>query len=447
MRVRAAVVEVGLTISGDIDTFSTDEQDSFRMSLRNTLGCHEPSCSLTLRVSAASVSVSVILVIPSASEGDSATAAAAASTAAAVASAAARLVSLDLSAISACLGMTVTAAAPISIGQAEVPLVVAPPPPTLPSPSAPLSQFPSSPLLANDTVDDSQAALSSGTNSSDGTGMDNQVDISVIGVSVVVVAVLVAIVFASRRARSKHTRRARSATRSLADQSSDFELGHRRPTCTAPQSPSTREPPSSHLSDSHDVGRREGRVEEVEVVGWSPGASTCSPGLLPSSHEEVLLSVRVLRLKPMLCPASQWILHSPGELVALSADSEMRITEARVYIQVASGSDGPLKQWPLSDLQGLKRRRYQLQHTAIELVFARGEDTMSEVVNFHSHEDRERVVRTLRSQQPRLTPPDDCLEQLTEQWALGEIDNFTYLMHLNDCASRTFYDLSQYPIM
>ena len=72
---------------------------------------------------------------------------------------------------------------------------------------------------------------------------------------------------------------------------------------------------------------------------------------------------------------------------------------------------------------------------------------MSEVVNFHSHEDRERVVRTLRSQQPRLTPPDDCLEQLTEQWALGEIDNFTYLMHLNDCASRTFYDLSQYPIM
>ena len=194
---------------------------------------------------------------------------------------------------------------------------------------------------------------------------------------------------------------------------------------------------------------------EFEVPSWSPGSRTRSPGLLPSSHEEVLFSTRVARLESMLRPASQWTLHTPGELKPLPAKSELRISKARLYLQVAGGAggaadpDSPVQQWPLSSLRGLKRRRYQLQHTAVELAFASGgggSTTTSLVLNFESHEDRERVVRDLQTR-TKLVPPDDLLERFTEQWRDGSMDNFTYLMHLNDCASRTVYDLSQYPIM
>ena len=53
----------------------------------------------------------------------------------------------------------------------------------------------------------------------------------------------------------------------------------------------------------------------------------------------------------------------------------------------------------------------------------------------------------LVSQRPELRPLDERLQELTEQWRQGTIDNYTYLLRLNDCASRSFADLSQYPIM
>ena len=71
----------------------------------------------------------------------------------------------------------------------------------------------------------------------------------------------------------------------------------------------------------------------------------------------------------------------------------------------------------------------------------------SVVLEFQSHEEREQVVRTLVGQKPHLRPRDEQLPEMTEKWHAGEIDNYTYLLHLNDCASRSFDDLSQYPIM
>ena len=35
---------------------------------------------------------------------------------------------------------------------------------------------------------------------------------------------------------------------------------------------------------------------------------------------------------------------------------------------------------------------------------------------------------------------------ITEKWRRGEISNFSYLMHLNTLAGRSFNDLTQYPI-
>lgn len=38
------------------------------------------------------------------------------------------------------------------------------------------------------------------------------------------------------------------------------------------------------------------------------------------------------------------------------------------------------------------------------------------------------------------------LDEVTEQWRVGEINNFQYLMKLNSFAGRSFNDYSQYPV-
>ena len=192
-------------------------------------------------------------------------------------------------------------------------------------------------------------------------------------------------------------------------------------------------------------------VANVEVeLDHEP--SQTSSTLLPASFDEVLLTTRVTRLQAMLRPnGQQWITHTPGVLrAAVATDSEMRITKGRLYIEqaVAAGASGNglLEQWPLSSIRNIKRRRYELGHTALELEM----DTQREVLlllNFSSTRDRESVVQTLLAEKPQLTLPDQLLEEMTERWCSGDVDNFTYLMHVNDCASRSLTDLAQYPIM
>ena len=199
-----------------------------------------------------------------------------------------------------------------------------------------------------------------------------------------------------------------------------------------------------------------GRAPVTSVV-VQPAPSQTPSMLLPESLDRVLLTTRVRRLHPMLRPAQQWILHSPGVLRAVATDSEMRITKGRLYIEQAAAagatdSNGLLEQWPLATVVSVKRRRHEMRHVALELIMATQQDgrpgaQASVLLDFNSHDDRERVVQTLLSERPQLVPPDVCLQEMTEKWHEGEVDNYTYLLHLNDVASRSFSDLSQYPIM
>ena len=200
-----------------------------------------------------------------------------------------------------------------------------------------------------------------------------------------------------------------------------------------------------------------GRAPVTSVV-VQPAPSQTPSMLLPESLDRVLLTTRVRRLHPMLRPAQQWILHSPGVLRAVATDSEMRITKGRLYIEQAAAagatdSNGLLEQWPLATVVSVKRRRHEMRHVALELIMATTQQDgrpgaqASVLLDFNSHDDRERVVQTLLSERPQLVPPDVCLQEMTEKWHEGEVDNYTYLLHLNDVASRSFSDLSQYPIM
>lgn len=105
------------------------------------------------------------------------------------------------------------------------------------------------------------------------------------------------------------------------------------------------------------------------------------------------------------------------------------------------------------EIQSIRNRMYQFQHTALELFLL---DGTSVFINFTQREHCSFVENVIR----RIDPPrlqrslgkrPEAVFKATEQtmttrWVNGEISNFEYLMHLNTVAGRTYNDLAQYPI-
>ena len=207
------------------------------------------------------------------------------------------------------------------------------------------------------------------------------------------------------------------------------------------------------------------RASDTLTSSRIPPLARTPSKLLPEAMDRTLLTVSVHQLRPMLKPREQWIPYSPGHLRAVGGQ-ELLITENRLYLQQATGSSVDegrellVEQWSLSALLSLKRRRFQLRHTALELTVAAAQPTPAAqpgrsshggstaiFLNFSSRDDRENAIHVLSSQRSQLRPPDESLGEATEQWRLGRMDNYSYLLRLNDCASRSFADLTQYPIM
>jgi len=128
----STVVEVGLSLAGEVSAFDDARRASLKTALKAQLGCVEPICFLELRISSASVGVAAILTIPDALPAPPSPGLVSAGT---IAQAATALVSRPTADISSALGESVVAVDPqVRVSQAVVPLVVAPPPPSLPPP-------------------------------------------------------------------------------------------------------------------------------------------------------------------------------------------------------------------------------------------------------------------------------------------------------------------------
>jgi hypothetical protein len=104
------------------------------------------------------------------------------------------------------------------------------------------------------------------------------------------------------------------------------------------------------------------------------------------------------------------------------------------------------------------QRTHQYQATAVELFFR---DRTTLLLNFPEVRIAKQFQRKLDRRlgavikKPALTDAtvhsrmvfESSLKELQTQWVLRNIDNFTYLMHLNRLAGRSYKDLSQYPVL
>lgn len=101
-------------------------------------------------------------------------------------------------------------------------------------------------------------------------------------------------------------------------------------------------------------------------------------------------------------------------------------------------------------------RRYILRHRALEIYFLDGSRVF---VNFpESEKDCEEVSQKLIRNRKKRCPnllyhytldSRKLIEKLhlTTEWQKREMSTFDYLMKLNSLASRSYKDLTQYPVM
>ena len=116
--------------------------------------------------------------------------------------------------------------------------------------------------------------------------------------------------------------------------------------------------------------------------------------------------------------------------------------------------------WTTQDIQLVLRRRFLLQHTAIEIFLA---NRHTQFINFA---DEKVASNAILSLVPLIGSGDDStlfglpslvritqdpqelfkLSPMTKRWQAREVSNFEYLMFLNTLSGRTYHDLGQYPV-
>jgi len=112
--------------------------------------------------------------------------------------------------------------------------------------------------------------------------------------------------------------------------------------------------------------------------------------------------------------------------------------------------------YPLSSLQDVHLRRYNLRPSALEFFLL---NQTNFLINFDKKLRRQTYQKIMSFKLPgmksahsnlsiTMTPQEILKEsKFTEKWATREISNFDYLMMLNTIAGRTYNDLNQYPIL
>lgn len=100
----------------------------------------------------------------------------------------------------------------------------------------------------------------------------------------------------------------------------------------------------------------------------------------------------------------------------------------------------------LTDVKAFMKYRYLMKHVGIELWFYNKKRSI--LLIFDDTSTQEHVFDYLMTHCSKVhTYVNGDIEQITKQWANHAISNFEYLMYVNAIASRSFNDISAYPVM
>ena len=145
----------------------------------------------------------------------------------------------------------------------------------------------------------------------------------------------------------------------------------------------------------------------------------------------------------------------PGKLYILEHDLRFLTTGQGARegaLEEVPESDAALI-WSLGSVKQMHRRRYLMEHSALEFMDDAGNALM---INMRSKGIRTAVRKQVKKRctleyRDRDRKQDRAgfnrmLHEMQESWHRREISNFEYLMRLNELAGRTHNDLNQYPV-
>lgn len=102
--------------------------------------------------------------------------------------------------------------------------------------------------------------------------------------------------------------------------------------------------------------------------------------------------------------------------------------------------------WEANEISEIICRRFMHQHTALEVFLKSGK---SYYFNVFDNSIREQLFDSLKKWKSVLVISkitSKIVKFYTKKWLDNKLDNFGYLLALNKLASRSFHDLSQYPV-
>lgn len=99
----------------------------------------------------------------------------------------------------------------------------------------------------------------------------------------------------------------------------------------------------------------------------------------------------------------------------------------------------------LKDIKAVVKYRYLMQYNALNIFFYSKNSSM--ILDFENQQETDIILEYFRSKAPRIDKNFNDIKYHTNMWVDGLMTNFDYLMYLNTMSSRSFLDLSQYPII
>jgi factor associated with neutral sphingomyelinase activation len=148
---------------------------------------------------------------------------------------------------------------------------------------------------------------------------------------------------------------------------------------------------------------------------------------------------------PIICSTITPLLMIPGCLM---------LTDQRLYFQSFNNiNTEPVIRYELIDIKQIYKRRHIMRDIGLEIYFI-NKNKHSESINthhsiylsFHTTMERDSICELIHTQTIYQPSKQQTLLYTTQQWILGQISNYDYLLFINMFAGRSFQDLTQYPV-
>lgn len=140
------------------------------------------------------------------------------------------------------------------------------------------------------------------------------------------------------------------------------------------------------------------------------------------------------------------IYYAPCKLVQLFEQFygfvAIKATKVLEFVPVVNITKDVDIQIPIREIKFINDHRYMFKPVGLEIFVYNG--NQSYLLVFNEKDARDTIKEILSSNAPKLL--EMHLDVITKKWMNGYIQNYDYLIYLNRFSSRSFNDISQYPI-